>query len=294
MPSNRPGLTLAESRRPRPATRPTPRRRRGPVALVLVLALLAGSAWFAVSSLVKATQRPICTITAAGITETFDPDQTANAALIAAVSMKRGLPARAATIAITTAYQESKIRNLRFGDRDSVGLFQQRPSQGWGTTEQILDPVFATNRFYDELVKFKGYETADITTIAQKVQRSAYPEAYREHESQGRALASTLTGWSPAGLTCRLDPATSHASPQEVAAGLREQSGVSATVSGDGLRVEARDQRQAWAVGQWAVAWAENYGITRVSVGDRTWDRATGEDGWSAGTATTTVQVSLG
>ena len=109
------------------------------------------------------------------MTETFDPEQTGNAALIAALSIKREMPPRAATIALTTAFQESKIRNLRYGDRDSLGLFQQRPSQGWGTEKQILDPVHATNAFYDALEKYKGYETADITKIAQRVQKSGYP-----------------------------------------------------------------------------------------------------------------------
>jgi hypothetical protein len=262
--------------------------------VLVVLALLAGAGWLGVSALVRSTQKPVCTISAGGMTETFDPEQTANAALIGAISLKRGLPARAATIAITTAYQESKIRNIRFGDRDSLGLFQQRPSQGWGTAEQILDPVYSTNKFYDELVKFKGYETADITTIAQKVQRSAYPEAYRDHEGQGRVLASTLTGWSPAGLTCRLDPATSHATPAQVAAALAQQAGVQGSATGDGLMVQARDGRQAWAVGQWAVANAEGFGITRVSVGDAAWDRAKGDAGWSGGTASTTVRIALG
>ncbi|EWT07703.1 hypothetical protein N864_01175 [Intrasporangium chromatireducens Q5-1] len=291
MPRDRSGPALAESRRPRPTARPARRRRRGPVALLVVLALVAGAAWFAVSA-VKGSQQPVCTIRAAGMTETFDPEQTANAALISAIALKRDLPARAATIALTTAYQESKIRNIRFGDRDSLGLFQQRPSQGWGTAEQILDPVYATNKFYDELVKFKGYETADITKIAQRVQRSAYPEAYRDHEGQGRVLASTLSGWSPAGLTCRLDPATSHAPARDVAAALQQQAGVRASGSGTSLTVTAQGGRRAWAVAQWAVANAEGYGINRVSVGDRTWNRADG-DRWSAGTATTTVRISL-
>ncbi len=183
----------------------------------------------------RASSSPKCTITAAGSTETFDPEQTGNAALIAALSVKRGMPPRAATIAITTAFQESKIRNLRYGDRDSLGLFQQRPSQGWGTAEQILDPVHATNAFYDALVKYQGYETADITKIAQRVQKSGYPEAYRDHEGQGRVLASNLTGHSPAGLTCRLDAVTTSVTPQRVASDLAEQMGVTSVRPGERL-----------------------------------------------------------
>jgi hypothetical protein len=265
------------------------------VTLVVVLAVVASAGWFGARFLIQSVVNPTCTITASGITETFDPDQTANAALIAAVSVRRGMPPRAATIALTTAFQESKIRNLRYGDRDSLGLFQQRPSQGWGTEEEILDPVHATNAFYDALVKFKGYESADITTIAQRVQKSGFPEAYRDHEGQGRVLASTLTGHSPAGLTCRLDAVTRSVSPQRVADDLAEQMGVTSAKEGEGsLTVTARNRTSAWAVAQWAVARAELYGATRVHIGGRTWDRSAGDEGWSAGADATTVTVELG
>ena len=292
MPLDRPGLVLAESR-----AEPHPRRnrRRGRIALLLVLALVAGGAWFASRVLYHAVLTPQCTITAAGMTESFDPEQTGNAALISAVSMQRGLSPRAATIALTTAYQESKIRNIRFGDRDSLGLFQQRPSQGWGTKEQILDPIYSTNKFYDALVKFKGYERADITEIAQKVQRSGYPEAYRDHEGQGRVLASALTGHSPAGLTCRLDDPTKVAEPSLVATDLAEQMGIKGAKAGNGVvTVTAPDVRRAWAAGHWAVARAEQYGITKVEVGERAWERGNGDEGWSEGTASTAVTITLG
>jgi hypothetical protein len=228
------------------------------------------------------------------MTESFGTEQTGNAALIAAISMERKLPPRAATIALATAYQESKILNVKYGDRDSLGLFQQRPSQGWGTAKQILDPVYSTNRFFDALVKVKGYEDADITEIAQKVQRSGYPEAYRDHEGQGRVLASALTGHSPAGLTCTLQDATAHAEPQAVAKDLAEQMGVTTAQPGDGvLTVTAPSQRHAWAVGQWAVARAAQYGATAVAVGDRVWDRSDGGAGWSEGAESPTVTITL-
>lgn len=287
-----PGPTLAESRRPTSAR--AVRRRRGLLAGTLVLLLLVGAGVYGVKTLVASVRSPECTISASGITETFDPDQTANAALISAISVKRGLPSRAATIALTTAYQESKIRNLEYGDRDSLGLFQQRPSQGWGTAAQVSDPVYSTNRFYDALVKFKGYESADITTIAQKVQRSGFPEAYRDHEGQGRVLASTLTGYSPAGLTCRLAAATTSATPEEVKADLAQQMGVtSARVATGVLTVTAANERQGWAVAHWAVARAQAYGAAKVSIGQRTWNRGSGDDGWSAGAASTTVAITL-
>jgi hypothetical protein len=136
----------------------------------------------------------------------FAPDQTANAALVVGVAHRRGLPARAATIGVATAIQESGLRNIDYGDRDSLGLFQQRPSQGWGTEEQVQDPLYATGAFYDALVRVDGYGDLEITDAAQRVQRSGYPEAYADHEGEGRALASSLYGLSPASLTCDLRP----------------------------------------------------------------------------------------
>ena len=132
-------------------------------------------------------------------------EQAENASLISAVAERRGLPARAVTIAIATAYQESDLQNLDGGDRDSLGLFQQRPSQGWGSPAQILDPYYATNAFYDALVEVDGYQTMDVTDAAQAVQRSGFPQAYADHEQDGRTIASALTGYSEAAFTCTVN-----------------------------------------------------------------------------------------
>src|SRR5699024_9297828 len=134
-----------------------------------------------------------CQATALGESVSFQPDQMHHASTIVLLGVKRGLPARAGSIAIATAIQESKLRNLTYGDRDSLGLFQQRPSQGWGTQEQLQDPIYATNAFYDALTKVDGWQDMVITEIAQEVQRSAYPEAYADHEHEGRTIASALT-----------------------------------------------------------------------------------------------------
>ena len=135
----------------------------------------------------------------------IDIEQARWTTLMAAISQRRGLPPRATTIAIATAFQESKIHNLDYGDRDSVGLFQQRPSQGWGTREQMRDPRYSIGKFYDGLVKVKGYTSMSITEAAQRVQRSAYPGAYAQHEDYARALASSLRGYSPAAFSCRIN-----------------------------------------------------------------------------------------
>jgi hypothetical protein len=145
-----------------------------------------------------------CTATVDGRTVTLEPEQAENAALITSVAVSRGMPARAATIALATAYQESKLYNLESGDRDSLGLFQQRPSQGWGSQDEILDPYHATNAFYDELAKLDGYQGMRVTVAAQRVQRSAFPEAYADHEADARVLASALSGNSPHAFSCRL------------------------------------------------------------------------------------------
>lgn len=152
---------------------------------------------------------PRCTVRAAGAGSgdggpvyEMTPEQAANAATISAVGTTRGLPERAVTIALATALQESALRNLGHGDRDSLGLFQQRPSKGWGTTAQILDPVYAAGQFYDHLVKVPGYSRLPLTEAAQRVQRSGFPQAYAKHEPDAALLSAALTGRAAAALTC--------------------------------------------------------------------------------------------
>lgn len=272
--TRRGGITLAEEQRPS-------RTRRLVVRLVLVL-LAAGLVLAGVigaRGLISNFGGPRCQATALGSSVDFDPSQTAYAATIEAIAEKRGLPARAATIAIATAIQESKLRNLKYGDRDSVGLFQQRPSQGWGTVEQILDPVYSTNKFYDALVKVDGYEQMRITEIAQKVQRSAYPEAYADHEQEARLLSSTLSGHSPEGMGCRLDDATT-GDPAALQSALSQELGAKAIVKGRTLTVTAASERAAWSAGAYAVAKASVHGATAVRVGSREWTRTRDSSGW--------------
>lgn len=251
-----------------------------PIVLGLFVVGVVGSAVVGVRGIAHNLGGPRCQATALGQSVSFDPGQTAHAATIVAIAEKRGLPARAGTIALATAIQESKLRNLTYGDRDSVGLFQQRPSQGWGTVQQILDPVYATNKFYDALVKVKGWETMRITEIAQEVQRSAYPEAYADHEQEGRSLASALAGHSPAGLGCRLNAATT-GRPDSLKAALTAELGQQSTVSGRTLTVTAADDRRAWTAGAYAVAKASDLGATTVRVGGREWTRTRDSEGWT-------------
>ena len=281
--------------------RPHRRRRRWigrSILLLLVLAVGFGG-YLGVKGVMKNFGGPSCRAAAGGQTTTFTPEQMANASTITAVAVRRGLPARAATIALATSIQESKLRNIRFGDRDSLGLFQERPSQGWGTEEQILDPVYASNRFYDELVKIRGYEGMEITKVAQRVQKSAFPEAYADHEREGRILASALAGHSPGGLGCRLDPATSARAGSAVVTAMAREFAVKPAAGARKVTVRAASSQQAWAIGSWAVAHAEADGFTTVTVGDRTWTRDRDEKAWSWARArtpqpATTVLVTSG
>jgi len=258
----------------------------GRILLPVIVAVVGGAGYYGYATFMTNLGEPSCRATASGRSVTFSPEQSANAATITAIALKRGLPARAATIANATAIQESKLRNIKFGDRDSLGLFQQRPSQGWGTEAQIQDPVYATNKFYDALIKIDGYEAMEITKVAQEVQRSAFPQAYAEHEDEGRILASTLTGHSPGGLGCRLDAPTAGTPVASIARRLTSELGVPATVAGTRVRATGRNAQEAWAAGSWAVAHAEADGITSVTVGDRTWTRARDEEAWSWQAAT--------
>lgn len=219
----------------------------------------------------------------------LEPEQAETAALLAGTALRRGLPARALTIAIATGLQESKLSNISHGDRDSVGIFQQRPSQGWGTVEQIMDPVYATNAFYDALVRVDGYQDLPITEAAQAVQRSAFPEAYAQHEPWARAWASAMYGYSTGTVTCTLPEADGPGDPEAVVARAGRDLGLTAVVTEAGLLVDAgplagdpgHAVRLGWAVAHWAVAVADSLGITGVQVADSVWDRDVA--GWVTG-----------
>ncbi|WP_158892586.1 C40 family peptidase [Amycolatopsis anabasis] len=115
-------------------------------------------------------------------------DQMDIAQTIVTVVQQRHLPRRAAVLAISTALVESGMRNLNYGDRDSLGVFQQRPSQGWGSAEQILNPVYATNTFLDHLVALPGWATMPPGKAQQAVQRSGFPDRYAPREREATAI----------------------------------------------------------------------------------------------------------
>ncbi len=194
-----------------------------PLVMVLVFGGIAGGSYLALERYGSPAHEGTCVASGLGTSHRYTTDRVANAALISATAVDRGMPPRAASIALATAYQESQLQNIDYGDRDSLGLFQQRPSQGWGTEEQIMDPVYASNAFFDVLETYPDYISADINDIAQQVQRSGHPEAYRDHETEGRLYASALTGQSGANLLCTLDEVGATASPEQLRGELARQ-----------------------------------------------------------------------
>lgn len=213
---------------------------------------------------------PSCTATAGPDQATLDLEQASNAATIAAVGKREGMSDHAVTVALAAAMQESRLRNLDFGDRDSVGLFQQRPSQGWGTPAQLTNPRYAARSFYRALDEVSGWATMDVTDAAQHVQRSAAPDAYARWEPQSRVLAQVLTGEAAAGFTCRFS------SPGAVAADGPLGSAVTGELGTSSVGTEVTAPR-GWTVAGWLVAHASAYRITEVSFAGLRWTPSSGK-----------------
>jgi hypothetical protein len=204
-----------------------------------------------------------CEVTAATGTYSLDLDQAANATTIAGVSRRMGLPDHAVTIAIEAALQESGLHNLDYGDRDSVGLFQQRPSQGWGTRAEILDTRYAAHMFLLHLVRVPNWATRAVDDAAQSVQHSAAPDAYAKWESVARATAAALTGERAAGLGCQF-PTPQHLGLSAVHAAVRTEWGT------DPLGRPVATKR-GWMIATWLVGNARRLGIQSVTLFGQRW-----------------------
>ncbi|GGM16089.1 hypothetical protein GCM10012279_37790 [Micromonospora yangpuensis] len=263
-------------------------RGRAVVAVGVVLAIVALVGIGIVSRQVGQFRVPLtdrtCTVQADGRVG-LDPDQMANAATIAAVGVQRGMSEQAVVVALATAYQESSLRNLAGGDRDSVGLFQQRPSQGWGTPAQIRDPRYAANRFYSALKKVRGWERMRVTDAAQAVQRSAFPEAYEKWADNSQVLTRALLGEATGAVACRFgtDPVLrGAAATTALTRALNLDWGLPGTSSPadlTGLLVPAADQRDGWRYAHWLVSHAHDHGVKRVRFAGLEWTAKQGT--WS-------------
>jgi hypothetical protein len=213
------------------------------------------------------------------------PSQASIAATIAGVAAQRAMPERAITIAYAAALQESYLEDLRYGDRDSVGVFQQRPSQGWGTRQQLLDPVYATTRFFMALAAIPHYERLHVYKAAQAVQRSADGSAYSQWVQQGADMAAGFSGRLPHTVSCWYG-AGFHGRGQLNAASveLRRTFGrLAISHAGDPLaHVRVRGPEMGWAVATWLVSHASQFKIRQVSYQGYQWTAAHGKRGWTA------------
>ncbi|MET7294347.1 heavy metal transporter [Streptomyces griseoloalbus] len=280
-----------------------------------LVVLLAVAGYLAVQYVTGGRGGPGCEVVSGkgdGATYEFTPEQAVNAATITAVGTARELPERAVTIALATALQESALRNIDYGDRDSLGLFQQRPSQGWGTPKEIMDPTYAAEKFYEHLEEVPGYTRLPLTVAAQKVQRSGFPQAYAKHEPDATLLAAALTGRSAATLTCEGRPAATRAAgadavraalvrdfgrellePAGAEVGDAAPSSPSASApagssGSDGrtvtLPVAAGEGADAgtrgWQLAHWAVANASELHIEQVSYAGREWTAGNTDSQW--------------
>jgi hypothetical protein len=209
--------------------------------------------------------------------------QAGIAATIAAVADHRALPVRAVTIAYATALQESDLENLPYGDRDSVGIFQQRPSEGWGTRQELLNPIYATTKFFAALAEIPGYRRLPIYRAAQDVQHSADGYAYSQYSSQGAIMAAGFAGWQSRAIWCWYGSGVGK--PRRLAAADRNLATAFGPLPvsrfGDPVSaIRVPSHAVGWAVASWLVTHAGDYGIDAVRFAGFQWTAAGGQHGW--------------
>jgi hypothetical protein len=215
---------------------------------------------------------------------TLDPGQAAIAATIAGVADRKQLPSRAVTVAYAAALQESKLTNLAYGDRDSVGVFQQRPSEGWGPRRLLIDPVYATSKFFDALTKVHGYLKLPVYKAAQAVQHSADGFAYDQYEPLAAGLTTVFTGQHPHSVWCWYDRKLPARPDQRAISGqLARTFGPIPVhaIADPSLLLRVPDPLAGWSVAAWLVSHAEQFGVSAVSYGGYHWASASGSSGWT-------------
>jgi hypothetical protein len=200
----------------------------------------------------------------------MDFDQAANATTIAAVAKRMGLPDHAVTVGLAAAMQESRLRNLPYGDLDSLGLFQQRPSQGWGTPAQVQSPSYAAGAFFSHLARVAGWQAMPVADAVQAVQHSAAPEEYAKWESEATVIAQALTGEVPAAFSCRL-----HVQPAATA----DAAAMSTTMAGELGPVDLTSPvstPRGWVISSWLIGHAQQLDVSAVSFAGWKWTASAG------------------
>jgi hypothetical protein len=218
----------------------------------------------------------------------LDPEQAAIAATIAGVAHHQAMPPRAVIVAYATAMQESKLHNLSYGDRDSVGVFQQRPSEGWGPAKRLMDPVYATTRFFEALAAVPHYRTKPVYRAAQAVQHSADGYAYLQYQPQATQLAAAFTGHSAHAVWCwsaGQSPARANLAAARKALdhafGWVGSGRLSSPGDAPAMLLRAHQPALGWTVATWLVTHAAPYGIRDVRYAGFQWQAAAGEHGWT-------------
>lgn len=262
---------------------------------MLTLAAIAALGYVVVRQVKPLLAGSGCQAVAEQMTMPLDTDQAAIAATIAGVARQRALPARAVTVAYAAALQESKLHNLDYGDRDSVGVFQQRPSEGWGPARKLEDPAYAARRFFEALATVPNYRHIPIYKAAQAVQHSADGAAYIQYENEAKRLAMVFTGQDPHAVWC-WSPSVPAGKPRLAAAmrALRRTFGpVQASqpdppAAGRALLVRATGPATGWAIAGWLVTHASQYRLHEIRYAGYQWRAGAGTKGWTrlAGAAT--------
>lgn len=264
-------------------------RARNALIVVLVVAVVAVGGVYGLRKLWETAKQHFTsdTCTVGGVD--LDPDQAAVASTMvgAATQFDIGHSRRATVLVLAAALQESKLTNIPpgYGDRDSVGVLQQRPSQGWGHVDgqpdtiaarraRLTDVGEATREFLTHLADVPHWWRRSLAAAVQAVQISADGSAYAQHEPEATALARALRGLQPAGVSCSFSAPTKVADPSVVATQVGDQLGIH-TPRADGRSV--RVPGAGWQTVAWFVANADRLGIEQVAYANQQWTRSSGK-----------------
>lgn len=226
----------------------------------------------------------------------LDTEQGSIAATIAGVAHQKAMPRLAVTIAYATAMQESKLHNLSYGDLDSVGVFQQRPSEGWGPRRDLEDPIYATSKFFRALKAIPGYRKMPVSQAAQAVQHSADGAAYTQYEKMAAAMTPAFTGQRGHAVYCWSGSASrAPADLSRISSGLgttfgtavareatdqRDSRGSVADGTSTQMQVRIEAPRLGWEVATWLVTHASTYHIHQIRFAGYQWRAAASNKGW--------------
>jgi hypothetical protein len=264
-------------------------RRTGRLTLVLLAAVVALGAgvYVAIRHVPSILGETGCTAGTGHAAVALDSQQAQIAATIAGVAHHRDMPPRALTVAYAAAMQETHLHDPDYGDLDSVGVFQQRPSQGWGPASKLIDPVYASTKFFRALAQIHGYQQMPVYRAAQAVQHSADGRAYQQYQTMAAHLTTAFTGSSPRAVWCW---PVAQAAGKPLLTPARQAivnafGPLSAGRSGSGgdapsLLVQVSRADLGWSIAAWLVTHAGKYRLHEVRYAGFRWPAPAGHTGW--------------